>query len=80
MLESVFEESSGSPMQMCFSFIAFNLARTLENHNKSDKNHKIANEDFLESLRVDLGTRVILSHVLVEGFCCFYLSMLIRVF
>ena len=59
-MESVFEESSGSPMQMCFSFIAFNLAKTFKNHNKSQKNRKIANEDFLESLRVDLCSVVII--------------------
>ena len=67
-------------MQMCFSFIAFNLDETVENHNKSYKNHKIANEDFLEALKLDLCIRVIIWYVLVEGFCCFYLSLLIRVF
>ena len=66
-------------MQMCFSFIAFNLDETVENHNKSYKNHKIANKEFLESLRVDLCSGVIILHVLVEDFCYFYLSMLIRV-
>ena len=30
-----FRGSSGSRMQMCFSFMAFNLAENLENHNKS---------------------------------------------
>ena len=55
-LDSAFEESSGSSMQICFSF----MAETLENHNKSNKNRKIGNEDFLESLRVELCSRVII--------------------
>ena len=38
--------SLGASVQVCFSF----MAKTLENHNKSYKTCKIANEDFLESL------------------------------
>ena len=70
-LELAFEESLGSSVQIYFSF----MAETLENHNKLYKNCKIGNEDFLEYLRVDLCSRVIISYVLVESFYCTYLSL-----
>ena len=43
-----------------FFLYAFILAETLKMHSKSYKNRKIANEDFFESLRVDLHSRVII--------------------
>ena len=43
-----------------FFLYAFILAEILENHNKLYKNRKIANEDFLESLRVGISIRDII--------------------
>ena len=67
----VLVRSSGSPMQDHFSFMLLNWL----NFGKSYKNHKIANEDFLESLWVDLHSGVIIWYVLVESFWCVYLFL-----
>ena len=53
--------SIGSSVQCCFSF----MAETFENRSKLYKNLKIENEEFLESLRVDLCSDAIISYVLV---------------
>ena len=48
----------------------------MEIHSKSKKICKIANEDVLESLWVDLYGTYIIWYVLVESFCCRNISML----
>ena len=58
-LEFIFMEVQG-PRCKCVFLYCFSLAKTLKNHNKSLKNHKIENEDFLESLRVDICSGLIM--------------------
>ena len=59
LLEFNFVEVQG-PRCKCVFLYCFYLAKILKNHNKSLKNRKIENEDFLESLRVDLCSGVII--------------------
>ena len=60
-----------------FSFI-YNVAETLKIHSKSYKNHKMENEDVLESSWLDLCSGCIILYVLVEKSCSRFLPMLLR--
>jgi hypothetical protein len=56
---------SSCPIWFILFLLCIILAEGLEIHSNSYKNHKIANEEFLESLWVDIFIRVITWHVLV---------------
>jgi hypothetical protein len=60
--------------------ISINVLILIKCKTNRRKNPKITNKDFLESLWVDLHSRVMIWHMLVEVFYCFYLTLLIWVF
>jgi hypothetical protein len=56
-------------VQVVLSFFLFISVKSLKNHNKSQKNHKMENPILLHSTWVDLHSEHIIWYALVQSFC-----------